>query len=77
LDVGGRPGLNDPNVWGGVARKRSIIEAKEVDWPSSDYDNDGWLDITLRMATGSNAHWPPGRPHVCSTKTTATARLVT
>ncbi|HUU15287.1 MAG TPA: CRTAC1 family protein [Terriglobia bacterium] len=47
VDVGKEAGLTAPNVWGGVKRKKYIIEAKGSGLAFFDYDNDGWLDIYL------------------------------
>jgi len=61
VDVGGEAGLNAPNVWGGVERKRYIIEAKGSGLAFFDYDNDGWLDIYLTNGTRLDTDWPPGK----------------
>ena len=61
VDVGLQAGLHDPNVWGGVDHKRSIIEAKGSGLAFFDYDNDGWLDIYLTNGDRLDAHWPPGK----------------
>ncbi len=47
VDVAKQAGLNVPNVWGGVKRKKYIIEAKGSGLAFFDYDQDGWLDIYL------------------------------
>src|SRR5215475_754187 len=60
LDVASQAGLSVTNVWGGVDRKRYIIEAKGSGLAFFDYDNDGWLDIYLTNGTRLDAHWPPG-----------------
>src|SRR5215510_14768036 len=60
VDVASQAGLNVPNVWGGVDRKRYIVEAKGSGLAFFDYDNDGWLDIYLTNGTRLDAHWPPG-----------------
>src|SRR5438067_8722523 len=61
VDVGREAGLNAPNVWGGIDRKRYIIEAKGSGLAFFDYDNDGWLDIYLTNGTRLDAHWPSGQ----------------
>lgn len=61
VDVAAKAGLNDPNVWGGVDHKRSIIEAKGSGLAFFDYDNDGWLDIYLTNGDRLGAHWPAGK----------------
>ncbi|HWC16365.1 MAG TPA: VCBS repeat-containing protein, partial [Terriglobales bacterium] len=61
VDVAREAGLNVPNVWGAVDRKRSIIEAKGSGIAFFDYDNDGWLDVYLTNGTRLDAHWPAGK----------------
>ena len=61
IDVAHEAGLNVPNVWGAVDRKRSIIEAKGSGLAFFDYDNDGWLDVYLTNGTRLDAHWPAGK----------------
>jgi enediyne biosynthesis protein E4 len=61
VDVAREAGLNVPNVWGGVDRKRYIIEAKGSGLAFFDYDNDGWLDIYLTNGTRLGETWPPGK----------------
>jgi enediyne biosynthesis protein E4 len=61
VDVAREAGLNIPNVWGGVDRKRYIIEAKGSGLAFFDYDNDGWLDIYLTNGTRLGEKWPPGK----------------
>ena len=60
IDVAKEAGLNTMNVWGGIDRKRYIIEAKGSGLAFFDYDNDGWLDIYLTNGTRFNANWKPG-----------------
>jgi hypothetical protein len=60
IDVAEKAGLTVPNVWGGVDRKRVIVETKGSGIAFFDYDNDGWLDIYLTNGSRLNAHWPPG-----------------
>ena len=47
VDVAQEAGLTAPNVWGGVERKKYIIEGKGSGIAFFDYDNDGWLDIYM------------------------------
>ena len=47
VDVAKEAGLNVPNVWGGVKRKKYIVEAKGSGLAFFDYDQDGWIDIYL------------------------------
>ncbi len=61
VDVGREAGLNSPNVWGAVDRKRYIIEAKGSGLAFFDYDNDGWLDIYLTNGTRLDTNWPAGK----------------
>src|SRR5450432_1990643 len=60
VDVAKQAGLTDPNVWGGIDHKRSIIEAKGSGLAFFDYDNDGWLDIYLTNGDRLDAEWPAG-----------------
>jgi hypothetical protein len=65
-DVAARAGLRDPVVYGGIDRKRFIIETNGSGVALVDYDNDGWLDaLTLggtRLREGSreDASYAPG-----------------
>ena len=61
FDVAQQAGLNIPNVWGGIDRKRVIIETKGSGLAFFDYDNDGWLDIYLSNGNRLDAHWPAGK----------------
>ena len=61
IDVAREAGLDVPNVWGGVNRKRYIIEAKGSGLAFFDYDNDGWLDIYLTNGTRLGETWPEGK----------------
>jgi len=61
VDVAREAGLNAPNVWGAVDRKRYIIEAKGSGLGFFDYDNDGWLDIYLTNGTRLDTNWPAGK----------------
>jgi len=47
VDVAREAGLNSPNVWGGISKKKYIVEAKGSGVAFFDYDNDGWIDIYL------------------------------
>jgi hypothetical protein len=60
LDVARESGLLTPNVWGGVAKKDYIIEAKGSGVAFFDYDHDGWLDIYLSNGTRLHENWPSG-----------------
>jgi hypothetical protein len=61
VDVAEQAGLKVPNVWGGVDKKRIIIETKGSGLAFFDYDNDGWLDIYLTNGSRLDAHWPAGK----------------
>jgi hypothetical protein len=61
IDVADKAGLTVPNVWGGVDKKRIIIETKGSGLAFFDYDNDGWLDIYLTNGSRLDAHWAPGK----------------
>ena len=50
-EVANQAGVTAPNVWGGVARKRFIIETKGNGVAFLDYDRDGWPDIYLSNGT--------------------------
>jgi hypothetical protein len=60
VDVARQAGLTIPNVWGGIAHKRLIIETKGSGIAFFDYDNDGWIDIYLTNGDRLDAHWAPG-----------------
>ena len=61
VDVAEKAGLHTPNVWGGVDKKRVIIETKGSGIAFFDYDHDGWLDIYLTNGSRLDEHWPPGK----------------
>ncbi len=61
IDVAEKAGLHTPNVWGGVDKKRVIIETKGSGIAFFDYDQDGWLDIYLTNGSRIDAHWPAGK----------------
>jgi len=61
IDVAEKAGLHIPNVWGGVDKKRVIIETKGSGIAFFDYDQDGWLDIYLTNGSRIDAHWPAGK----------------
>jgi hypothetical protein len=51
VDIAASAGLNEPIIYGGVERKRYIIETNGCGVAFFDYDNDGWLDILLLSGT--------------------------
>jgi hypothetical protein len=65
--------LREPTIYGGVDRKRFIIETNGAGVAFIDYDGDGWLDALvlngtrLKEGTRDNETWPPERaptPHL-------------
>ncbi len=65
-DIAESAGLTQPSVYGGVDRKRFILETNGAGAAFIDYDNDGWLDALVlsgtRFEEGSRreAAWAPG-----------------
>ena len=65
-DIAERAGLRDATVYGGVDRKRFIIETNGAGVALLDYDQDGWLDAFVlsgtRLTEGSrhDATYPAG-----------------
>ncbi|HKQ06877.1 MAG TPA: CRTAC1 family protein [Blastocatellia bacterium] len=51
VEVAARAGLTEPFVYGGMDRKRYIIETNGCGVAFLDYDNDGWMDILLLNGT--------------------------
>jgi enediyne biosynthesis protein E4 len=51
VDVAAAAGVGAPTVYGGVDRKRYILETIGCGCAFFDYDNDGWLDIFLLNGT--------------------------
>lgn len=47
VDVAASAGLSEPTIYGGLERKKYIIETNGSGVAFLDYDNDGWLDILL------------------------------
>ena len=66
IDVAERAGLRDPIVYGGIDRKRFIIETNGSGVAFIDYDNDGWLDALtlsgtrLKPGTRQEMEYPSG-----------------
>jgi hypothetical protein len=50
-DVASQAGLSAPIVYGGVERKKYIIETNGCGVAFLDYDNDGWMDVLLLSGT--------------------------
>jgi enediyne biosynthesis protein E4 len=67
VDVAARAGLREPSVYGGIDRKRFIIETNGAGVAFLDYDNDGWVDALvlsgtrLQADTRANQTFPPGQ----------------
>jgi hypothetical protein len=65
-DVAERAGLVHPSIYGGLERKRFIIETNGAGTALLDYDGDGWLDAFVlsgtRLKDGAreDATWPAG-----------------
>ena len=66
VDVAGEAGLTRPSVYGGLEKKRFIIETNGAGVALVDVDGDGWLDAFVlngtRLAQGmrENQAWPAG-----------------
>ncbi|MGH9312384.1 MAG: CRTAC1 family protein [Vicinamibacterales bacterium] len=66
-DIATRAGLVHPSIYGGVDRKRFIIETNGAGAALIDYDNDGWLDALVlsgtRLEEGARRDitWPSGQ----------------
>ena len=50
-DVAGSAGLTHPSIYGGIDRKRFIIETNGAGVALLDYDRDGWLDALILSGT--------------------------
>jgi hypothetical protein len=67
VEVGAQAGLRDASVYGGVERKRFIIETNGAGVALVDVDNDGWVDALvlngtrLEEGTRRDKAWPPGQ----------------
>ena len=61
INVAEKAGLHAPNVWGGVDKKRVIIETKGSGVAFFDYDHDGWLDIYLTNGSRLDERWQKGK----------------
>ena len=59
VDVADRAGLREASTYGGVDRKRFIIETNGAGVALLDYDNDGWIDALVlngtRLKAGTRA----------------------
>jgi enediyne biosynthesis protein E4 len=67
VDVADQAGLRHPSVYGGLDRKRFIIETNGAGVAWLDYDRDGWLDALVlsgtRLKDGAREDvvWPAGQ----------------
>jgi enediyne biosynthesis protein E4 len=67
VDVAEKAGLRAPSVYGGLDRKRFIIETNGAGVAFVDVDNDGWTDALVlggtRLGEGTRADmvWPAGQ----------------
>ncbi len=60
-DVAASAGLVEPIIYGGVDKKKYIIETNGCGVAFTDYDNDGWMDIFLLAGTRLEG-FPKGSP---------------
>jgi hypothetical protein len=60
VDATQTAGLTAPTVYGGVERKRYIIETNGCGVAFFDYDGDGWMDVLLLNGTRLEG-FPPGQ----------------
>ncbi len=51
VNVASQAGLRIPTIYGGVDKKKYILEANGCGCAFIDYDNDGWMDIFLLCGT--------------------------
>ena len=69
-DIAPQAGLREPSIYGGVDRKRFIIETNGAGVALFDYDNDGWVDalvlngVRLKDGTREVESYPPGHAPV-------------
>lgn len=54
-DIAGAAGLSTPTIYGGIDRKRYIIETNGCGVAFFDYDNDGWMDVLILSGTRLDA----------------------
>jgi hypothetical protein len=59
VDVGETAGLHAPVIYGGVDRKKYIVESTGCGCAFIDYDNDGWMDLFVLSGTRFEGA-PPG-----------------
>ncbi len=51
IDIAQQAGLTEPIIYGGIEKKRYIIETNGCGVAFFDYDHDGWMDILLLNGT--------------------------
>lgn len=51
VDIADQAGVTAVNVWGGITKKKLILETKGNGVGFLDYDGDGWIDIYLSNGT--------------------------
>src|SRR5436853_3301691 len=51
VEVAARAGLTEPTIYGGVDKKKYIIETNGCGVAFLDYDNDGWMDVFMLNGT--------------------------
>jgi enediyne biosynthesis protein E4 len=70
VDVAGKAGLTRPSVYGGLQKKRFIIETNGAGVALFDADGDGWVDALvlngtrLKEGTRQEEIWPAGKAPV-------------
>lgn len=78
VDVAREAGLTIPNVWGGLAHKQFIVEAKGAALRSSTTMGTAGSIFILRTDPGLTQNGPPGwHPRLTSTRTIGTALSLT
>src|SRR5262245_59136517 len=77
VDVAASAGLTEPIIYGGVERKKYIIETNGSGVAFLDYDNDGWIDILLLNGTRLEGFPKAKRPPLSyiGTKEKAASRM--
>ena len=60
-DVAAKAGLTEATVYGGIDRKRYIIEANGCGVAFYDYDQDGWMDVLVSSEPGLDQALPRKR----------------
>jgi enediyne biosynthesis protein E4 len=71
VDVADRAGLRAPAIYGGVDRKRFIIETNGAGVAFVDYDNDGWIDALVLSGTRLKDGARENEPYTAGTAPTS------